>query len=488
MSVTTIYDQVRYPSRPLWVTHPYALGAMARLHGLPTAPAERCRLLDIGCGEGGNLLPMAAALPDSRFLGIDLAGDAVAIGAESARALALRNVELKQANILDVGRELGEFDYVIAHGVYTWVPTEVQERLLQLCAELLAPNGVAYISYNVYPGGYVREALRNLLLLHTKDVADPYGKVSEARTLLAALAEDRRKPDPWQAVVRQEMEEFRKCAPEEIFHDDLAPEYHQVYFKDFAAQCSAHGLDYLSEAELADMTPFGFGQRATATLEQLASKDRILWEQYLDFFRFRKFRRTLLCRTEAPHNPAPDPAALTGLYLSSQAQRVESGDAESHRWKGADHAVIEIPDPDVSALLQRLSAAWPEAIAGSELLRETPGKEEALLDLCTIKFIQIHTSAPPAVRLRGGKPRFTRLARSQAASGKTTNLYHFPIDIQGDLAISLVQLADGTRDRKSLIGELALRHPNHSVAGIAGGIDGQISELARLGLLTSVCE
>ncbi len=486
--MTTLYDQVRYPSRPLWVTHPSSLGAMARLYGLTTAPAERCRVLDIGCGEGGNLLPMAAALPHSRFLGLDLAGDAVAIGAESARALSLRNIELKQANILDAGRDLGEFDYVIAHGVYTWVPSEVQERLLQLCAELLAPNGVAYISYYVYPGGYVREALRNMLLLHTKDVLDPYARVDESLKLLAALAEERRKPDPWHAVVRQELDEFRKCSPEEIFHDDLASEYHQVYFKEFIERCRAHGLDYLCEAELADMTPFGFGEQATETLNQLASKDRIQWEQYLDFFRFRKLRRTLLCRRDAAHNPAPDPAALAGLYLSSQAQRVETGDPSTHRWKGAGNAVIETPDPEVSALLQRLSASWPEAIAGSDLLKAAPGKGEAILDLCTIKSIQVHTWAPPAVRYRGGKPRFTRLARCQAATGKTTNLYHYPIDLQGDLAISLVQLGDGTRDRMSLIGSLALLNPNHSVGEIAGGIDGQISELARLGLLTSVVE
>src|SRR5690242_2692847 len=124
----TAYDQVRYPSRALWVTHPYSLGAMARLFGLSAAPSERCRVLDIGCGEGGNLIPMAAALPDSRFVGIDLSAEAIAIGTQSIRDLSLNNIGLRQMNIMEAGNGLGEFDFVIAHGVYTWVPAGVQHR------------------------------------------------------------------------------------------------------------------------------------------------------------------------------------------------------------------------------------------------------------------------------------------------------------------------------------------------------------------------
>ncbi len=474
---STAYDKVAYPSRPFWVTHPYSLGAIAKLYGLQPAPVECCRVLEIGCGGGGNLIPMAAALPASTFLGFDLAGEAVAKGRAMALSLSLRNIELRQMNLLDA-RDLGQFDYVIAHGIYTWVASEIQHRLLQLCAESLSPHGVAYISYNVYPGGYVRQAVRDLMLLHTRSTTDPYTRVAEARRLLSVLAQDRKKPDPWHSVVRQELEDVEKCGPEQVFHDEFATEYHQVYFKDFIARAQDNGLDYLAEAELADMTPFGFGEAATQTLTELESRGRIEWEQYLDFFGFRKFRRTLLCRKETEHRSKPDPLALHGLYLTTRAQQANG----ANRWNGPEKAIIEIVDPQISGLMQQLAAAWPQAVPGSHLIRQAPGTEQALLDLCTIKFIQMHAWAPPVARADVDKPYCSGLVRAQ--SPKVTNLYHEPLDIQGDLALSLLQLADGTLDRRTLVAQLALMHPKHSVGEIAGGFDRQITELARLALLT----
>ncbi len=450
---------------------------MAKLFGVRPAAVEHCRVLEIGCGEGGNLIPMAAALPASRFYGFDLSGAAVAKGSALVRALSLSNVQLEEKDILQA-RDLGQFDYIIAHGIFTWIPIAAQRRLLEICSRSLAPNGVAYVSYNVYPGGFVREAVRDLMRLHTSTIADPYVQVAEARKLLSVLAEDRRKPDPWHSVVRQELDDIQKCAPEQVFHDDLAAEYHQVYFKDFIALARENGLDYLAEAELADMTPFGFGEAATETLRQLEEKGRVEWEQYMDFFRFRKYRRTLLCRTEVQHHASPDPHELHGLYLSSRAQQVEG----SNRWRGPEQAVIEIPDPQVAAQLGKIAAAWPRAVPASDVIEWAPGSEQTLLELCTIKFIQLHAWAPSPATASVAKPRFSNLIRAQLPN--VTNLYHEALDIQGDLALSLVRLADGTLDRKTLIAQLALTHPVHSVAEIAGSFDRQIAEMARLALLS----
>jgi cyclopropane fatty-acyl-phospholipid synthase-like methyltransferase len=69
--MTTVYDVVRYPGHAFPQTHPDRLAALAVLFGLDAPPPAGCRLLEIGCGDGGNLLPMAVGLPHATVVGFD---------------------------------------------------------------------------------------------------------------------------------------------------------------------------------------------------------------------------------------------------------------------------------------------------------------------------------------------------------------------------------------------------------------------------------
>src|ERR1700693_2505117 len=162
---STAHDAVMYPGSPFSQTHPDRLATIAALYGFPAAPPERCRVLELGCGDGGNLIPMAYLLPGSTFLGLDSAGAGGTRGREQIAALGLTNVTLLHVYLLEASN-LGTYDYVIAHGVYSWVPPSVQERVLAIASEVLAPNGVAYVSYNALPGGHVRNAMRQMMLWH----------------------------------------------------------------------------------------------------------------------------------------------------------------------------------------------------------------------------------------------------------------------------------------------------------------------------------
>src|SRR5580693_4601208 len=118
----TSYDSVIYPSYTHPQTHPDRLAVIGSLFGLEPAPVNRCRVLELGCGNGTNLVPMAWGLPQSEFVGIDLAALPVERGQRMIRDLALKNVRLVQGDLLQVDAGWGKFDYIIAHGLYSWVP------------------------------------------------------------------------------------------------------------------------------------------------------------------------------------------------------------------------------------------------------------------------------------------------------------------------------------------------------------------------------
>ena len=210
---TDPYDAVAYPGFPYPDTHPDHLAAMAILHGLSPASVERCRVLEIACNEGANLIPMAYAIPKSEFIGFDLAGLPVERGQQRIRALGLANIRLFQGDVLEAGAELGQFDYIIAHGIYSWVPEPVRNRLLALCRELLTPHGVAFVSYAALPGGHLRNMLREMMLYGVQDIDDPEQKAAAAFACLRFVMNARKPGDPFRALIEEQLKSFEKRSP-----------------------------------------------------------------------------------------------------------------------------------------------------------------------------------------------------------------------------------------------------------------------------------
>jgi SAM-dependent methyltransferase len=190
----TTYDAIPYPSNPFRQTRPERLAAVAKLFGLEAPPAENCRVLEIGCSMGGNLIAMAQDLPGSRFVGIDASSRQIADGWKMIDRLGLKNIELKHIDILDVPGDFGEFDYIVSHGVYSWVPARVQNKMLEICQRSLAPRGVVYISYNTYPGWHIRGIVRDMMVYRGTQFAEPQARLAQAKGLVAFVAGRPRAP------------------------------------------------------------------------------------------------------------------------------------------------------------------------------------------------------------------------------------------------------------------------------------------------------
>jgi cyclopropane fatty-acyl-phospholipid synthase-like methyltransferase len=138
------YDAVRYSNYPYAQTHPDRLATVAILHGLEPPDPFTARVLELGCGAGGNLMAMAAATPGISAVGVDLAATAIAEGIAAITEIGLTNVELRQGDVRDLaGGALGEFDYIVAHGLYGWIPEEARDALLATIDASLAPDGIS---------------------------------------------------------------------------------------------------------------------------------------------------------------------------------------------------------------------------------------------------------------------------------------------------------------------------------------------------------
>ena len=518
----TSYDEIPYSRHPFAFTHPNWLATVAALHGLETPSLAHCRVLELGCASGGNLIPMAAGLPESRFVGIDLSPRQIAEGNEIVTTLGLTNIELKALSILDVDDGFGTFDYIICHGVYSWVPPEVQEGILRVCARHLAANGVAYLSYNTYPGWHLRGVVREMLGYHVRQLDDSGLRVQQARAFLDFLAESVRDPDGvYGRLVKKEAEAIHAESDTYLFHEHLEDVNTPLYFHQFAERAAAVGLQYVSEARpsplVADVPP-----AVRHVLEQMAP-DRLAGEQYLDFLINRTFRRTLLCPARVALQPSPSWEAVKSLRVSTLVQPENltpdvTGDG-AERFHTAQGGVnLSTNRPLAKAALVELYDVWPRSLpfeslwAGAQKrlgnAHEFPGPGDAssreelartLLNCYQSQLVELHAHEPSFTLEAGERPIASPLARLLAESGgQVTNLRHRTVDLS-DFDRFILQHLDGSRDRAGLIELLADRvssgvplrdendqevhEPGRVRELLARGVEAALHRLARSSLL-----
>jgi SAM-dependent methyltransferase len=316
MTETFSYDKLPYPSKFFVQTFPDRLATQATLFGMRPADVETCRVLELGCGNGSSLIAQAYLWPEATFVGIDLGKGHIDDATAAATELGLTNVEFRQMDVADMSAaDFGTFDYITAHGLFSWVPDPVRARVLEVYRELLNENGVGYISYGAYPGAHQREMVQRAMRFHSKAIEEPGEKVGQAMSFLKFLSENTSDRGVYQAVLTQELNRHRTHDAADIYHDDLSDLNRAFYFHEFAAMLEANGLQYLGEAELHAMGSGNLSPDARAFVDSL--EDIVEREQYLDLIRGRVFRQTLFCRSEAALDRDVKPAILDKLLVST---------------------------------------------------------------------------------------------------------------------------------------------------------------------------
>lgn len=513
METDFLYDSVPYPSKIFTQTNPDRLAVMAKLFGMNPPKAESCRLLELGCGNGSNLLAQAFVFPRGKFVGVDLSEIHILQANEAVRELDLKNIEFHQLDVTKMNAaQFGKFDYIIAHGLFSWIPDFAREKVLEIYREMLAGNGVGYISYNAFPGSHQREMARSIMRYHTRNLSEPDEKVGSAISFLAFLCENATDKEVFQPILEKEFNRHMAHETADIFHDDLAECYRPFYFHEFVSLLDENDLQFLSESEITAMSVHSFSKDVQ---EMISSLDSIVErEQYLDFLRGRVFRQTLVCRKEAKLNREIAPSKLNEFYISSPVRPLNENpdliNRKVEKFVGAKGAGVEIDHPLTKAALFYLGKIWANAIYFPELLEksrrilETEGFAtddwETHYNTTTAVLwqmyystglIELYVDEPHFLSEAGDTPKVNRLARRQIRYGRNVSTtLGISIKIEDEISLRLIELMDGTRTRAELLEETGkfiesmeeMPDKQDFLDNLPGWMEHNITQSARLGL------
>lgn len=320
------YDELPYESYAYSQTHPDRLHMVATLFQMAPTPINKCRILELGCAMGGNIAPLSLKYPDSYVLGVDISGEQIQEANNLKEYLGVKNLEFQQADISKLDKGIGKFDYIICHGVFSWVPDAVRDSIFKVCREHLTDNGLAVISYNTLPGWGAVNTLRDMMLFHSKNFESPSDQIREAKALLGFLKENGTTQVAYKDIIERELEILKHTNDSYIFHEHLETENHQFYVSDFAEMAKKHKLTYVGDSDVTTMYVGNFNKNVQETLS--AIPDLIRQEQYMDFLNNRRFRQSIITKEENEKNinRAIKADAVLDLYLFANYKAENNGE------------------------------------------------------------------------------------------------------------------------------------------------------------------
>lgn len=465
------YEQLPYESNPIPESHPDRMATVAYLCGLEPLALENARILELGCASGGNLLCAAETFPGATFVGIDLAENQIAAGNATLAAIGLRNVGLHGMSFADVPDNFGQFDFIIAHGLYSWVAPPLQTKLLEVCKRHLAPAGLAYVSYNTFPGWRLRGMLRDIMLYAQRGnsaAADLATRMTTARQFAALIGHAAGNDDTeYVRALRKEIETLQKSPDWYIAHDYLDEYLEPVHFEEFVARARQHELQYVGEARFR-RGAYVVAERLRQQRPDLLKTDPIAFEQCVDFAFGRQFRRSLLCHAGAPINHAMDASRLMRCHLTAgmmpTTPQVDLRPNVQVSFRSTDGATFATGNALLKAALLALAVAAPAAVSFDDLWKRAseavrlpyycPEREQlaaTLLLFFQSDSLEVHRTPPALVRTVSQRPTASPLARWQAKNGQVIhNRRHRPVRGLSSIDLALLPLLDGSRDIAAL--------------------------------------
>lgn len=488
--------------------HVRCLEGLASLFGIGPADVDQCRVLELGCASGMNLIPQACDYPDSRFVGVDFAADQVAGAQSIVDELGLDNVELRHDSFTEIDESWGQFDYVLCPGVFSWVAPEIQEKILTICKENLSPQGVAVVTYNVYPGWHSKRLVRDLMRYHAAAFDEPERQISEARSVLEVVADGVAAETVQGKVFRSERDYLRTARDYYLYHDYLVEDNRPLYFHEFVQRAETHDLQFVSDASFAGMSGTFMAREIQKVLARTPLVQRC---QLLDFLRNESFHKTLLCHRQVALDRQWKPENMMRFHVAlvEKPSPIDL-DVGSHQPVGLQFTPgkLTTSEPLGKAAIKHLIDIWPKAARIDELhaaaLSQLPattrtascegdaGRDTlagAMLGAFVAGLSKIYLHPPALCTSVSERPQVTPLSRILARHGSVlVSQVHENIMLD-DVRSFVASRLDGQLDRNALLeelgqaiaaGELKVEDDGQAVSR---ALDGALAEFCKRALL-----
>lgn len=513
------YDVVEYEDFAIPQTHPDRLYTEARVHGVEACDPRRCRYLELGCAHAANLIPMAFRLPESEFVGVELSVEQARVGQKSAAELGLSNLLVEQMDILDIEHDLGEFDYIVAHGLFSWSPDAVREKVLSLCRDHLCPKGIAYISYNTFPSWGIRGGVRQAMLELARgatEVADQAVRARQALDLLASV--DTMAGTAVGALLSEEIAQLAEKSDSYLLHEYLAPHNRAFLFREFVERLDPYRLEFL--CDLAE-SPIGQVQE-NHLIDRFESEtaDTIKAQQLVDIVVCRQFRASLVCHVGSRSEDTIETGSLLRQWFVTGSFKgvTGSGDGEGHRevFQTISNEAIAVEDPVLRQVLLEIDREWPSSLSYDDLVERThrrleDSKTSVSLDMLREKLegpltrllrnrqVQVHSQPVRAASHPSERCTSNEVCRFEASRGPVvTNAHHRAVRLD-PIDRLLLSCLDGTSTRDDITqhlvqevkrGEIELVGPDEKAPSLKQMlrqlpkfVDSRLQELCNLGLI-----
>jgi SAM-dependent methyltransferase len=502
-----------YFGHPFSQTHPDRLATMASLHAMEPAPAVRCRVLELGCADGGNLIPMAYQWPDSEFIGVDLSERAIGKAVETAADLGLGNITAHAVSTSSRSAPIsGASTTSSPMASIPGCRRAVRAQIMAIFRHNLAPAGVAYVSDNAYPGSHLRDMAREMMLFHVRAIADPQARVDQARALLKALADASDEKELYGFLLHDQWERVRNMPDSRLYHDDLDEEASAFFLTEVVEEAARHGLQYLSDATFSRLSLVAEPESVVRMISQIPETDAVSRNQYLDFIEGTSFRDTLLCHQEVRLRRPIAPACIKNYHVAAYAvaadEGFEPGEAGAARFTTDEGGTISIDHPVSKAALLHLGMIWPQAVGFPELVERAcvllgaaagSGHQADVEALMTVLFrlvsagtVTLHLYPPRLTTVVGERPHASLLARKQAMLGPlVTNLRHNAVWLEDETVRQFLVLVDGSRTIEEIVRDLNAPAPADAAGNSQSSrpqvtredVERNLATMARLGLL-----